>query len=120
MFAIFTTGGKQYKVSKGDVIRIEKLPEGEGEKVVFPGVFLTADEKKGTQIGKPYVEGASVEGKVVAQGKADKIRVVKFQAKKRSKSVQGHRQRFTEVEITAIKAGGSKKAPATKKEAAAK
>ena len=118
MFAIFTTGGKQYKVSKGDTIRIEKLPEGEGETVIFPGVFLTADEKKGTQIGKPYLEGVSVEGKVLVQGKADKIRIVKFRAKKRSKSVQGHRQRFTDVEITAIKEGSAKKTPA-KKEATA-
>jgi large subunit ribosomal protein L21 len=102
MLAVVITGGKQYKVQKGDTIKVEKLDAKEGEKVEFTQVVLTANGDD-TTIGTPLVAGAKVTGKVKSQDRADKIRIVKFQSKKRHKSIQGHRQAFTEVEITDVK-----------------
>lgn len=109
MFAIFETGGKQYRAEKGAVLKVEKLPEEEGKTVTFERVFLLSDGKT-AEIGMPFVEGAQISAKVTAQGRDDKIRVVKFQAKKRHKSLYGHRQSFTEIEITDIKKSAAKKA----------
>ncbi len=103
MFAIFETGGKQYRAEKGMKIQIEKIDSEAGESVDFSRVFLTSDGTTAA-VGTPLVEGAKVTAKVISQEKADKIRVVKFQPKKRHKSVQGHRQRYTEIEITGITA----------------
>ena len=103
MFAIVQTGGKQYKVSKGDQIAIEKLDTEAGKKVDFKEVLLTSDGKD-TKIGKPFVEGAVVSAKVVDQIKDKKITVFKMKPKKRYQVKQGHRQQLTVVEITAIKA----------------
>ncbi|QQS59051.1 50S ribosomal protein L21 [Candidatus Peregrinibacteria bacterium] len=108
MFAIFTTGGKQYRAEKGGVLRVEKLLEAEGEEVIFPEVFLVSDEKK-TDIGTPFVTGARVVAKIKQQGKNDKIRVLKFQPKKRHKIVRGHRQSFTEIEVVNIVTGAPQK-----------
>lgn len=102
MFAIFETGGKQYRAEKGAKIEVEKLAEEEGKKVTFQRVFLLSDGKE-TNIGQPYVEGAKVEAKVLSHEKGDKVRVVKYKAKKRSKSVSGHRQWSTTIEITGVK-----------------
>lgn len=103
-FAIIKTGGKQYKVSEGDVLKVEKLPGAarpEG-KVVFEEVLLT-DNGEETVVGAPIVKGAKVEAQVVADGRAPKIRVVRYKAKVRYHKVYGHRQPFTEVKIIAIK-----------------
>ncbi|MCI8587761.1 MAG: 50S ribosomal protein L21 [Clostridia bacterium] len=108
MYAIIESCGKQYKVTKGDVVFFEKLDTEEGKKVTFDNVVLVSEEGK-VQVGNPYVKGAKVEGKVVAHGKAKKIIVFKMKAKKNYRRKQGHRQPYTKVEITEIKASNSKK-----------
>lgn len=100
-FAIIENGGKQYKVEVGTVVNLEKFEVEAGETVKFPFVVLTADGDA-TTIGAPYLEGTLVEGKVLEQGRADKIRVVHKKSKKRMSKVRGHRQPFTQVEITAV------------------
>ena len=100
MYAIIVTGGKQYKVSEGDVIFIEKLDAAEGEAVKFDKVLAVGGEK--TAIGTPVVEGASVDATVVANGKSKKIIVFKYKPKKGEKTKQGHRQPYTKVKIEKI------------------
>ena len=112
MYAVIEACGKQYKVTKGDVVFFEKLEVEEGKKVTFDKVVLLSDEGK-VEVGAPYVKGIKVEGKVVAHGKGKKIVVFKYKAKKNYRRKQGHRQPYTKVEITAIKR------PAAKKEAKA-
>ena len=128
MYAIIETCGKQYKVSEGDVVFFEKLGAEEGKKVKFENVILVSDGKK-VEVGTPYVKGAKVEGKVIANGKAKKIVVFKYKAKKNYRRKQGHRQPFTKVEITSISLAAEKKdtekkpaetKPAEKKETAKK
>jgi len=99
--AVIKTGGKQYIVSEGTKLKIEKLPGEAGTKVVFDEVLLTA-EGESAVVGTPLVAKAKVEGTVVSQGKAKKLFGVKFKAKKRYLRVFGHRQPFSEVEITKI------------------
>ena len=101
MYAIIATGGKQYRVSEGDTIYIEKLDNQEGEVVSFPVLMLSGDE---IQVGKPYIEGAEVTGKIVRHGKGEKIVIFKYKSKKNYRRKAGHRQPFTQVEITGIKA----------------
>ena len=108
MYAIIETCGKQYKVSEGDVVFFEKLEAEEGKKVKFDKVILVSDEGK-VEVGTPYVKGAKVEGKVIAHGKAKKIIVFKYKAKKNYRRKQGHRQPYTKVEITSIKLAAEKK-----------
>ncbi len=96
--AVIKTGGKQYKVQEGQVLKIEKVSAKEGDKVKFD-TLLVAD--KDVNLGKPSL-GEKVEGKVIEHGKAKKISVVKFKSKVRYKKNVGHRQQFTKVEITAI------------------
>ena len=100
MYAIIVTGGKQYKVSEGDVVFIEKLDAAEGDTVKFDQVLAIGGEN--TVIGTPVVEGASVEAKVVAQGKAKKVIVFKYKPKKGYSKKQGHRQPYTKVVIEKI------------------
>lgn len=100
-FAIIKTGGKQYKVSPGNKIKIEKIDAQESKGVIFDEVLLVADDKE-IKIGQPLVSGAKVEGKVLKQGRDDKIIVFKYKAKKRYSVKRGHRQPFTMVEITKI------------------
>jgi large subunit ribosomal protein L21 len=102
MLAIIRTGGKQYKVEEGDKIKVEKLSGEEGDSVVFDEVLFVGDEKK-NDVGTPLVEKAKVEGIVLAQDRHNKIWGIKHKAKKRYKMKYGHRQSFTEVEITKIK-----------------
>ncbi len=102
MYAVIETGGKQYKVSEGDKIFIEKLGVKEDEKVVFDKVLAFSDDEN-IVAGKPYVAGAQVTGKVVKNGKGKKVIVFKFKAKKGYKRTQGHRQPYTCVEITDLK-----------------
>ena len=101
-FAIIEAGGKQYKVSQGQKLKIEKVEAEEGANLSFDKVLLLADEND-VQIGKPYVAGASVGAKVLNQGRAPKKIVFKYHSKTRYRKKKGHRQRFTEVEILAIK-----------------
>ncbi|MBS6535007.1 50S ribosomal protein L21 [Peptoniphilus harei] len=100
MYAIIETGGKQYTVEAGNKIRVEKLDAKEGDVVTFDKVvFVSGDEPK---VGTPYVEGAKVEAKVLAQDKAKKVVVYKYKAKKNERKKKGHRQPYTLVEITGI------------------
>ena len=108
MYALIETCGKQYKVEKGEKVFFEKLDVEEGKKVVFDKVILVSDDKE-IQVGTPYVKGVKVEGKVVKHGKAKKILVFKMKAKKNERKKQGHRQPYTQVEITSIKLATSKK-----------
>jgi len=102
MLAVIKTGGKQYVVQPGDKITIEKLDEKEGSEVTFPEVLLWEKDGK-IEIGSPFIKGAKVEGKVLKQTKGDKLIIFKYKAKKRYKRKIGHRQKFTEVQITSIK-----------------
>ena len=100
MFAIFVTGGKQYKVSEGDVVFVEKLGVAEGEKVTFDKVLCVNGEN--LAVGTPYVAGATVVANVVKNGKSKKIDVIKYKAKKNEKKKIGHRQPYTKVQIVSI------------------
>ena len=100
MYAIIETGGKQYKVQKGDVIFIEKLAEEEGT-VNFDKVIAVVDDD-GITIGSPYVDGVSVAAKIIKHGKSKKITVFTYKPKKSEKRKMGHRQPYTKVEITSI------------------
>ena len=101
MYAIIKTGGKQYKVSEGDEIIIEKLEVAEGDAVTFDEVLSVVDGEN-VKIGQPKVEGAKVSGKVVKNGKGPKIRIFKYKHKTNYRRRQGHRQPFTKVKIEKI------------------
>ena len=101
MYAIIETCGKQYKVSEGDVVLFEKLEVEDGKKVVFDNVILISDGEK-TTVGTPYIKGAKVEGKSIAQVKGKKIIVYKMKPKKNYRRKQGHRQPYTKIEISKI------------------
>ena len=102
MYAVIESGGKQHRVEEGEILQLEKLDAASGDKVKFDRILLLG-EGESVKIGKPYVEGGQVEAKVVKQGRGEKIKIVKFNRRKHFKKQQGHRQFFTEVEITAIK-----------------
>ena len=101
MYAIIKTGGKQYKVSEGDEIIVEKLGVEEGETVTFDEVFAIVDGEE-VKIGQPKVEGAKVTGSVVKNGKGPKIRIFKYRHKTNYRRRMGHRQPFTKVKIEKI------------------
>ncbi len=117
MYAVFRSGGKQYRAAKGDVLRVEKLDAEEGATVKFDEVLLVG-EGSDIKVGHPILSGSSVSGKVVRQGKSRKVPVVKFKRRQNYLRQGSHRQFFTEVEITGITGGSAKKA-APKKDAAA-
>jgi len=131
MYAVLETGGKQYKVSEGDKIYVEKLDVKEGAKVTLDKVLALGTDK-GIKAGTPYVKGAAVEAKAVKNGKAKKVLVMTYKSKKNEKRKMGHRQPYTMLEITKIsekaakatdtaeKPAAEKKAAAPKKEAAPK
>lgn len=102
MYAVIETGGKQYRVQKGDVVKFESLPEEVGATVKFEKV-LAVGEGESMKVGRPYVESCTVSGKVLSQGRHKKIHIVKFKRRKHHMKWQGHRQNYTEVEITNIK-----------------
>ena len=116
MYAVFRSGGKQYRAAKGDVLRLEKIEADEGATVKFEEVLLVG-EGSDVKVGSPLLSGGSVSGKVVRQGKSRKVPVVKFKRRQNYLRQGSHRQFFTEVEITAI-AGASAKKAAPKAEAA--
>lgn len=103
MYAVIATGGKQYKVSEGDTLFVEKLEAEEGASVTFDSVLM-AGEGESVKVGAPTVEGATVEAKVLKNGKAKKIYVFKMKRKQNERSKKGHRQPYTKIEITKINA----------------
>jgi large subunit ribosomal protein L21 len=126
MYAVFRTGGKQYRAVKGDVLRLEKIDAEEGATIEFDQVLLVG-EGADVKVGSPLLDGGSVSAKVLRQGKTRKVPVVKFRRRQNYLRQGSHRQQFTEVEITAIAgdgAGGAKakaeEKPETTKKAAAK
>ena len=106
MYAIIKTGGKQYRVQQGDELRVEKLDAKEGDKVVFDEVVAVGGDK--LVVGTPFVEGFTVTAEVLEQGKADKVIIYKYKAKKDYRRKNGHRQPFTLVKITDIGGSGKK------------
>jgi len=101
MYAVIETGGKQYRVSEGQVLTVEKLPVETGKTVEFNNVLMISNDA-GLQIGAPYVAGAKVVANVVGEGRHDKIRVIKFRRRKHYRRQMGHRQYFTKLEIKSI------------------
>jgi len=118
MYAVIKTGGKQYKVSAGDYLKVEKLDGDVGSKVVIDKILMLADGDDVT-IGSPLVAGAKVNATVLSHGKGDKVMIFKFNRRKHYRKTQGHRQSFTEIKIEDINGKGAAKAEA-KKPAAAK
>jgi large subunit ribosomal protein L21 len=103
MYAVIVTGGKQYKVREGEKLRVEKLSATAGETVEFDRVLMVSNDD-GVKVGSPYLDGGRVSATVNAQGRGDKIDVVKFKRRKNYLRRMGHRQSFTEVTITGIAA----------------
>ncbi|MCJ8500931.1 50S ribosomal protein L21 [Desulfatitalea alkaliphila] len=103
MYAVVATGGKQYRVEAGEILRVEKLAGDVGAEVAFDQVLMLGDGDN-VRVGQPLVEGASVKGRIVEQGKGKKIIVFKFKRRKRYRRKQGHRQLFTAVRIDTIEA----------------
>ncbi len=103
MYAIIATGGKQYKVEKNQILAVEKLEGNAGDKINFDHILMVSNEGD-IKIGKPYVEGAKVEGEIVRQGREAKILVMKKKKRKGYKKSRGHRQCFTGVKVTNISA----------------
>lgn len=104
MYAVFVTGGKQYRAKAGDKVEIEKLPAAEGDNVEFTDVLMIGEGRKLT-VGTPKVAGGKVQAKVLAQGRTDKVSVIKFKRRTTYKRMGTHRQSFTLVEITGITGG---------------
>ena len=101
VYAVFRTGGKQYRASEGAVLRVERLDAEEGATIEFDQVLLVG-EGSNVKVGSPLVSGSTVKATVRAQGKGPKVKVLKFRRRKNYMRVRGHRQHFTEVEITSI------------------
>jgi len=102
MYAVVKTGGKQYRVTPGETLRVETLPAIEGESIILDKVLLIAEEGKPISVGSPYIEGGQVAATVVHHGRGDKIRILKFRRRKHYQKVTGHRQNYTELKITSI------------------
>ena len=103
MFAVFLSGGKQHRVNEGDVLKLERLKAEPGEDIEFDKVLLVADGND-VSVGQPYVDGGQVKARVLSHDRGKKIRVIKFKRRKNYLRRQGHRQWYTEVRITGIKA----------------
>ena len=101
MFAVIKTGGKQYRVAAGDKLRVEKLPDDVGSEVLLDQVLMVG-EGAAVKVGAPLVAGAAVKATVVGHGKGDKVTIFKLRRRKHYKKSQGHRQPYTEIEITGI------------------
>lgn len=106
MYAVVVTGGKQYRVMQGETIRVEKIDTEAGETITFDNVLMLGDGD-GVKLGDA-LKGATVSATIKSHGRADKIRIVKFRRRKHHRKQMGHRQYFTEIEITGI-SGGDKK-----------
>lgn len=101
MHAVIKTGGKQYKIAEGDLLKVEKLTAKQGDKIKIDTVLSLVDGEK-TTIGAPLVEGANVEVSVISHGKHDKVKIFKMKRRKQYRRTQGHRQNFTELKIEKI------------------
>jgi large subunit ribosomal protein L21 len=101
LYAVIKTGGKQYRVAAGEKLKVEQLPAEIGAEIVLDQVLLVADGDN-LKLGRPLVSGATVQAKVLAQGRHDKVRIFKLRRRKHYQKHQGHRQNFTEIEITGI------------------
>ena len=104
MYAVIKTGGKQYKVTEGQTLKVEKLPVEEGGSIDLNEVLMVADGDD-VKVGAPYLNGGKVSATVKAQGRGKKIEIVKFRRRKHYRKQQGHRQSFTEIQIDTISAG---------------
>ena len=103
MYAVFKTGGKQYRASTGDVIKVEKIEAEKGATIELDQVLMVG-EGEDVKIGTPFIEGGKVTATVLDQGRGDKIKVIKFKRRKNYRRKMGHRQYFTQLEITGIEA----------------
>ncbi len=103
MYAVFKTGGKQYRASTGDVIKVEKIEAEKGATIELDQVLMVG-EGEDVKVGTPYLEGGKVTATVLDQGRGDKIKVIKFKRRKNYRRQMGHRQYFTQIEITGIDA----------------
>lgn len=103
-FAVIKASGKQYKVSPGNILEIDKIEGENGKNISFDEVLLTSDGGK-TDLGKPYIKGAAVTAKIIEQSKGDKVRVAKFRAKSKYRRATGFRAQLTKIEIVSIKGG---------------
>jgi large subunit ribosomal protein L21 len=103
MYAVIATGGKQYRVTKGETLRVEKLVGEEGSKVELDGVLMVADGDK-ISVGTPNLKTGSVTATIKSHGRGKKIEIIKFRRRKHSRTQAGHRQSYTEIEVTDIKA----------------
>ncbi|MDH5357706.1 MAG: 50S ribosomal protein L21 [Gammaproteobacteria bacterium] len=103
MYAIVATGGKQYRVKEGETLRVEKLSAEAGDTVELDKVLLVG-EGADVKVGAPYLDGAKVTAKVAANGRGDKVKIIKFRRRKHHRKQMGHRQSYTEIEITGITA----------------
>ena len=102
MYAVVESGGKQYRVQEGEILRVEKIPGDIGSPVTFEKVLIFSDGEN-VSIGNPVLESVAVRGHIVEQGKAKKIIVFKYKKRKRNRRKQGHRQQYTAVQIDSIK-----------------
>ena len=103
MYAVIQTGGKQYRVEEGTTLKIEKLELGSSDTVEFDKVLMVQSDSE-TKIGQPYIESGKVTAKVVSQGRHKKVKIIKFKRRKHHMKQMGHRQYFTEIQITGISA----------------
>jgi large subunit ribosomal protein L21 len=104
MYAVVQTGGKQYRVSEGDTIKVEKLGADEGASVELDKVLMITDGED-VKVGAPYVDGGKVTATVKSHGRAKKVKIIKFRRRKHHMKRQGHRQWYTELQVTGISAG---------------
>jgi large subunit ribosomal protein L21 len=116
MYAVFATGGKQYRAVTGDILKIEKLNAEKGSTVELDQVLMVG-EGEDVKVGSPYLKGGKVTATVVEHGRGDKIRILKFKRRKHHMKRMGHRQDFTRIEITGIAASAPKKKVSKKKAA---
>lgn len=101
MYAVFKTGGKQYKAAPGDIVRVERLEAENGAAVELDEVLMVADGDD-IRVGSPMIDGGKVQAEVVRHGRGDKVRIIKFKRRKHHMKRMGHRQHFTEIKITGI------------------
>ncbi len=106
MYAVLVTGGKQYRVMQGETLRVEKLEAEAGSEITFDNILMLGDAD-GIKLGDA-IKGATIGAKIVGHGRADKIRIVKFRRRKHHRKQMGHRQYYTEIEITGINGSGDK------------
>ncbi len=119
MYAVFKTGGKQYRATAGDILKVEKIEAETGSTIDLDNVLMVG-EGSDVQVGAPYLEGASVTAKVLEQGRHDKIKIIKFQRRKHHRKQMGHRQYYTCIQIEDVITGGKKAAKKVAKKAAPK